>query len=61
MSHGHVENKFMHAQVSDYQVPFIPSCISGRLYKIGPVCLSVCLLVSTLTAELFDLRSQNLV
>ncbi len=35
----------------------IPSCVSGRGYKIGPVCqfvrLSVCLSVSALTTELY--------
>ena len=40
-----------------------PSRVSGRGYKIGPVCLCVCLcvrlLVSALTAKPFDLRSQN--
>ncbi len=40
---------------------FIPSRVSGRGYKIGPVCLSVCLLVSSLTAEPFDVWTQDLV
>ncbi len=42
---------------------FIPSRVSGRGYKIGPVCPSVCvcLLVSSLTAEPFGLGPQNLV
>ncbi len=35
--------------------PFIiPSRISSRGYKIGPVRLCVCLLFSVLTAEVFD-------
>ncbi len=38
-----------------------PSLVSGRGYKISPVCLCVCLLVSALTAEPFDIRTQNLV
>ena len=41
-----------------------PSDISGRGYNIGPVCVYVCLSVSlsvsALTAEPFDLRTQNL-
>ncbi len=44
---------------------FIPSRVSGRGYKIGPVCLCVrpcvCLLVSALTAEPFDIQTRNLV
>ncbi len=41
----------------------IPSRVSGRGYKIGPVCVCVsvcvcvCQLVSALTAEPFDLRT----
>ncbi len=39
----------------------IPSRVSGRGYKIGPVCLcvcvSVCHLVGALTAELFDVQT----
>ncbi len=31
----------------DVRCWFIPSSVSGRGYKIGPVCLSVCVLVST--------------
>ncbi len=42
----------------------IPSRVSGRGYKIGPVCLFVCLFVcpsvSALTAEPFHIRAQNL-
>ncbi len=40
--------------------PVIPSRISGRNYKIGPVCLCVCLLVSALTTGPFKLRTLNL-
>ena len=40
---------------------FIPSRVSGRGYKIGPVCLFICLFVcpsvSALTAEPFELRT----
>ncbi len=36
-----------------------PSRVSGRGYKIGPVCLCVCQLVSSLTAEPFNLGSRN--
>ncbi len=46
-------NSFIHQYI------IIPSRVSGRGYKIGPVCVCVCQLVSTLTAELFDLRMQN--
>ncbi len=28
------------------QPPFIPSCVSGRGYKIGPVCVCVCVCLS---------------
>ncbi len=46
-------------------VTIVPSRVSGRGYKIGPVCvsvrLSVCLSVTTLTAEPFDAVTQNLV
>ncbi len=42
----------------------IPSRVSGRGYKIGPVrlcvCVCVCSSVSTLMAEPFDIRAQNL-
>ncbi len=51
-----------------YHLPpwgLIPSRVSGRGYKIGPVCLSVCVCVcasvSSLTAEPFDVRTRNLV
>ncbi len=37
------------------------SRVSGRGYKNGAVCVCVCQSVSTLTAELFDVRSPNLV
>ncbi len=39
----------------------IPSCISSQGYGIGPVCVCVrvCLSVSPLTAEPFDLKTQN--
>ncbi len=43
----------------------VPSRVSGRGYKIGPVCLSVCpsvcQLFSALTGEPFDVRTQNLI
>ena len=41
---------------SNHPLLFIPSRVSGRGYKIGPVCL----LVSTLTAELLEVRTHNL-
>ena len=37
-----------------------PSRVSCRGYKIGPVCVSVCLLVSALTVEPFELQTWNL-
>ncbi len=40
---------------------FITSRVSGRGNKIGPVFLSVRLLVSTLTAEPFEVRISNLI
>ena len=36
---------------------FILSHVSSRGYKIGPICLSVCLSVSALPAEPFDVRN----
>ena len=43
------------------QQTIIPSRVSSRGYKIGPVCVSVCVSVNALTAEPFDIRIQNLV
>ena len=36
----------------------VPSRVSSRGYEIGPVCVSVCLLVSALPAESFDIRTK---
>ncbi len=36
-----------------------PSCVSGRGYGIGPVRVCMCLSVSTLMAEQFDMQTQN--
>ncbi len=38
-----------------------PSRVRGRGYGIGPVCVCVCLSVSALTAQRFEVRTQNLV
>ena len=43
------------------RVSGLPSCVSGQGYKIGPMRLCVCLSVSTLLTEPFDVRTQNLV
>ncbi len=52
-------------RLTKWQIIIIPSRVSGRGYKIGPVCvsvcLSVCLSVTTLKAEPFDAVTQNLV
>ncbi len=50
--------------VLPHHLMVFPSRVSGRGYKIGPVCVcvsvSVCLLVSALTAEPFDIQTRNL-
>ncbi len=66
-----VSSSGMYNNTSKFQAPkkelsnmpkwLIPSRVSGRGYKIGPVCVCVCVcvcqLVSALTAEPFDLRT----
>ena len=59
ISLGHID------PLSHIHESFVTSRVSGRDYKNGlvrlSVCLSVCLFVSALTADSFDVRSWNLV
>ena len=47
--------------IAPYTDHFVTSPISGRGNRIGPVCVSVCQLVSTVMAEPFEVRTPNLV
>ncbi len=63
--HSNKEITLLNCTLPDSSYYLSTSRVSGRSYKNGAICVSACVsecqLVNTLTAELIDLRSQNLV